>query len=61
MFGCAIFCLDVCLSIRTLLALGCHVGMGDEKAEENLKRIKLPKTLVTDISVVVIIMIIIIV
>ncbi|MEQ2233165.1 Ryanodine receptor 1, partial [Ilyodon furcidens] len=28
----------------TLLALGCHVGMGDEKAEENLKRIKLPKT-----------------
>lgn len=31
---------------RTLLALGCHVGMGDEKAEENLKRIKLPKTYV---------------
>lgn len=29
---------------RTLLALGCHVGMGDEKAEENLKKIKLPKT-----------------
>lgn len=29
---------------RTLLALGCHVGMGDEKAEENLKRTKLPKT-----------------
>ncbi|KAG7271671.1 hypothetical protein CRUP_022288, partial [Coryphaenoides rupestris] len=28
----------------TLLALGCHVGMGDEKAEENLKRTKLPKT-----------------
>uniref|UniRef100_A0A3Q2Z7H8 Ryanodine receptor 1 n=1 Tax=Hippocampus comes TaxID=109280 RepID=A0A3Q2Z7H8_HIPCM len=27
----------------TLLALGCHVGMGDEKAEENLKKIKLPK------------------
>uniref|UniRef100_A0A3B3DVI6 Ryanodine receptor 1a (skeletal) n=1 Tax=Oryzias melastigma TaxID=30732 RepID=A0A3B3DVI6_ORYME len=27
----------------TLLALGCHVGMGDEKAEENLKRTKLPK------------------
>lgn len=32
------------LSHRTLLALGCHVGMGDEKAEENLKKIKLPKT-----------------
>lgn len=32
------------LSLRTLLALGCHVGMGDEKAEENLKKIKLPKT-----------------
>ena len=31
-------------SHRTLLALGCHVGMGDEKAEENLKKIKLPKT-----------------
>jgi hypothetical protein len=29
---------------RTLLALGCHVGMGDEKAEENLKNIKMPKT-----------------
>lgn len=29
---------------RTLLALGCHVGMADEKAEENLKKIKLPKT-----------------
>lgn len=38
---------DACilsLSHRTLLALGCHVGMGDEKAEENLKKIKLPKT-----------------
>lgn len=32
------------LPSRTLLALGCHVGMGDEKAEENLKKIKLPKT-----------------
>lgn len=32
------------LFFRTLLALGCHVGMGDEKAEENLKRTKLPKT-----------------
>lgn len=29
---------------RTLLALGCHVGMADEKAEENLKKTKLPKT-----------------
>lgn len=34
------------LPCRTLLALGCHVGMGDEKAEENLKKIKLPKTYV---------------
>lgn len=34
--------------IRTLLALGCHVGMGDEKAEENLKKIKLPKTYVLE-------------
>ena len=34
------------LLCRTLLALGCHVGMGDEKAEENLKKIKLPKTYV---------------
>ncbi|KAM6946397.1 ryanodine receptor 1-like [Aplochiton taeniatus] len=33
-------------TLKTLLALGCHVGMGDEKAEENLKRIKLPKTYV---------------
>uniref|UniRef100_A0A4W4GAQ9 Ryanodine receptor 1 n=1 Tax=Electrophorus electricus TaxID=8005 RepID=A0A4W4GAQ9_ELEEL len=32
--------------LKTLLALGCHVGMGDEKAEENLKKIKLPKTYV---------------
>ncbi|KAL4647687.1 ryanodine receptor 1-like isoform X1 [Arapaima gigas] len=31
-------------TIKTLLALGCHVGMGDEKAEENLRKIKLPKT-----------------
>uniref|UniRef100_A0A671NSP4 Ryanodine receptor 1-like n=1 Tax=Sinocyclocheilus anshuiensis TaxID=1608454 RepID=A0A671NSP4_9TELE len=31
-------------TLKTLLALGCHVGMGDEKAEENLKRIKFPKT-----------------
>lgn len=29
---------------RTLLALGCHVGMADEKAEDNLKKTKLPKT-----------------
>ncbi|TSL75312.1 Ryanodine receptor 2 [Bagarius yarrelli] len=33
-------------TLKTLLALGCHVGMGDEKAEENLKKIKLPKTYV---------------
>uniref|UniRef100_A0A8C7IUF0 Ryanodine receptor 1 n=1 Tax=Oncorhynchus kisutch TaxID=8019 RepID=A0A8C7IUF0_ONCKI len=31
-------------TLKTLLALGCHVGMGDEKAEENLKIIKMPKT-----------------
>ncbi|XP_064208546.1 ryanodine receptor 1-like isoform X4 [Anguilla rostrata] len=31
-------------TLKTLLALSCHVGMGDEKAEENLKKIKLPKT-----------------
>uniref|UniRef100_A0A674CVY4 Ryanodine receptor 1 n=1 Tax=Salmo trutta TaxID=8032 RepID=A0A674CVY4_SALTR len=31
-------------TLKTLLALGCHVGMGDEKAEENLKNIKMPKT-----------------
>lgn len=36
----------VSMPYRTLLALGCHVGMGDEKAEENLKKIKLPKTYV---------------
>lgn len=34
----------VCPPPRTLLALGCHVGMADEKAEENLRKIKLPKT-----------------
>ncbi|KAG9348369.1 hypothetical protein JZ751_002104, partial [Albula glossodonta] len=33
-------------TLKTLLALGCHVGMGDEKAEENLRKIKLPKTYV---------------
>ncbi|XP_053908876.1 ryanodine receptor 1 isoform X1 [Cuculus canorus] len=31
-------------TLKTLLALGCHVGMADEKAEENLKKVKLPKT-----------------
>ncbi|XP_056366826.1 ryanodine receptor 1-like [Oenanthe melanoleuca] len=31
-------------TLKTLLALGCHVGMADEKAEENLKKIKLPKS-----------------
>ncbi|CAB1333031.1 unnamed protein product [Coregonus sp. 'balchen'] len=31
-------------TLKTLLAVGCHVGMGDEKAEENLKNIKMPKT-----------------
>lgn len=33
-----------CPCPRTLLALGCHVGMADEKAEDNLKKTKLPKT-----------------
>lgn len=44
-----VFLLLILLSLphRTLLALGCHVGMGDEKAEENLKKIKLPKTYVS--------------
>ncbi|XP_021095479.1 ryanodine receptor 1 isoform X4 [Heterocephalus glaber] len=31
-------------TLKTLLALGCHVGMADEKAEDNLKKTKLPKT-----------------
>nr|XP_033809949.1 ryanodine receptor 1 isoform X11 [Geotrypetes seraphini] len=31
-------------TLKTLLALGCHVGMADEKAEENLKKTKLPKS-----------------
>ncbi|XP_061072692.1 ryanodine receptor 1b isoform X3 [Conger conger] len=37
-------------TLKTLLALGCHVGMGDEKAEENLKKIKLPKTYIMSSS-----------
>jgi len=28
---------------RTLLALGCHVGIADERAEEKVKKMKLPK------------------
>uniref|UniRef100_G3UG01 Ryanodine receptor 1 n=1 Tax=Loxodonta africana TaxID=9785 RepID=G3UG01_LOXAF len=32
-------------TLKTLLALGCHVGMADEKAEDNLKKTKLPKTI----------------
>jgi len=28
---------------RTLLALGCHVGISDEHAEEKVKKMKLPK------------------
>ncbi|XP_007909260.1 ryanodine receptor 1 isoform X6 [Callorhinchus milii] len=31
-------------TLKTLLALGCHVGMADEKAEENLKKIKMAKS-----------------
>ncbi|KAJ1155514.1 hypothetical protein NDU88_008244 [Pleurodeles waltl] len=30
-------------TLKTLLALGCHVGIADEHAEEKLKKIKLPK------------------
>uniref|UniRef100_UPI00358EA68B ryanodine receptor 2-like n=1 Tax=Myxine glutinosa TaxID=7769 RepID=UPI00358EA68B len=30
-------------TLKTLLALGCHVGIGDEHAEEKLKRLKLPR------------------
>lgn len=36
----------ICLWIlcpRTLLALGCHVGIADEHAEEKVKKMKLPK------------------
>ncbi|KAJ6664647.1 hypothetical protein lerEdw1_006220 [Lerista edwardsae] len=29
--------------LRTLLALGCHVGITDEHAEEKMKKLKLPK------------------
>ncbi|KAF7254755.1 Ryanodine receptor 2, partial [Varanus komodoensis] len=29
--------------LRTLLALGCHVGIADEHAEEKVKKLKLPK------------------
>lgn len=54
--------LSLCISnslchsfLRTLLALGCHVGMGDEKAEENLKRTKLPKTWVARHSCILIV------
>lgn len=28
---------------QTLLALGCHVGISDEHAEEKVKKMKLPK------------------
>lgn len=31
------------LFLRTLLALGCHVGIADEHAEEKVKKMKLPK------------------
>ncbi|CAN0250954.1 unnamed protein product [Lampetra fluviatilis] len=30
-------------TLKTLLALGCHVGMGDEQAESKLKRLRLPR------------------
>uniref|UniRef100_A0A8C4NJ27 Ryanodine receptor 2 n=1 Tax=Eptatretus burgeri TaxID=7764 RepID=A0A8C4NJ27_EPTBU len=30
-------------TLKTLLALGCHVGIGDDHAEEKLKRLKLPR------------------
>lgn len=31
------------LFLRTLLALGCHVGIADDHAEEKVKKMKLPK------------------
>lgn len=34
---------NVSLIIRTLLALGCHVAQVNVHAEEDLKKIKLPK------------------
>ncbi|NWR08262.1 RYR2 protein, partial [Paradoxornis webbianus] len=30
-------------TLKTLLALGCHVGISDERAEEKVKKMKLPK------------------
>uniref|UniRef100_A0A8C3CVW0 Ryanodine receptor 2 n=1 Tax=Cairina moschata TaxID=8855 RepID=A0A8C3CVW0_CAIMO len=30
-------------TLKTLLALGCHVGIADEHAEEKVKKVKLPK------------------
>ncbi|XP_040524424.1 ryanodine receptor 2 isoform X3 [Gallus gallus] len=30
-------------TLKTLLALGCHVGIADERAEEKVKKVKLPK------------------
>ncbi|XP_030800548.1 ryanodine receptor 2 [Camarhynchus parvulus] len=30
-------------TLKTLLALGCHVGIADERAEEKVKKMKLPK------------------
>uniref|UniRef100_F6UA28 Ryanodine receptor 2 n=1 Tax=Ornithorhynchus anatinus TaxID=9258 RepID=F6UA28_ORNAN len=30
-------------TLKTLLALGCHVGISDERAEEKVKKLKLPK------------------
>lgn len=36
-------CLSLVLFSRTLLALGCHVGISDEHAEEKVKKMKLPK------------------
>lgn len=33
----------LCFVSRTLLALGCHVGISDEHAEEKVKKMKLPK------------------
>lgn len=36
--------LCVCVCYRTLLALGCHVGLADEHAVEKVKSMKLSPT-----------------
>lgn len=38
-----VFMVDFSSVLRTLLALGCHVAQVNVHAEEDLKKIKLPK------------------